>query len=1359
MEALMENATTTLPLSPEQSALWSMQGGDYATSASVVLLIDIEGDLDELRLRAAVDEVVRAHGVLRHAICPVTGYRGLRQRCLEAMPLLPWVSLDLRGNAAGGKHLVSSDWVKEFGCAGLDIAHGQLVRGALARTGDVRSTLALAVSGLVADRGSLQTLFDQIAAAYFGSATINPLEVFQYAQFVEWREDLIDDENADTSRTYWMQYLTAADELLPPSLSYRQGEERQAGEARIHITRSLERERSARIAATANSLGVDAGVLIQAVWWLALARLTGYSRFVGGWQHDCRYDYDVMQGAVGLFDKVLPVVVELTAAEPFSAWLERFAGITRAHVEAQEYWVVDAPPITAHLAVGFAVTKASWCHGDTSRWSVSALPGLMPCFELALEFTWGEDGAALALHADASRYTRDDVDCLLRQFSTLLEAVLERPAARVADLPLIGAEEREALLTMDAVHIDFGTLSVAEHIARWAEATPNAPAIEAGECRLSYRDFVARANRLAHWLRAQGVAPGALVALDMSRSVDLVIAILAVWRAGAAYLPLEPEWPVARRQAVLADAMPALVLHASLPADVAARSGEELWREAALGGIELDGFSDAPPMHHGSLQDLAYVLYTSGSTGQPKGVAIEHGQLLNYVAAASSAMELAICRRWALTSSVVADLGNTALFGSLFNGACLVVAGPEETGDAEAFRRFIAERRIDGLKMVPSHLEALLECDSPCLPRTLVLGGEAAPRSLIERIGRLAPECRIYNHYGPTEAAVGVMVHALPACPPIPDVLPLSRVLANNRVYVLDEAMRLVPSGALGELYIGGAQLCRGYLNRNDSSAFVADPFHPGERLYRTGDLAYVLPGGGIRLAGRADHQVKVRGFRVEPAEVESGLLACPGVRQAVVMAVPSGEDDSHELIAYVVANEELASEIRGEVLRVRLAALLPAHMLPVRYVLVSEFPRLSNGKIDRLALAKSLATNERRPLQEAPRDAVEAVLVDCMAKLLGREAIGIEDDFFDLGGHSLLAIKLVARVRKLLHVDLALGTVFDFPTVAGLAGHLRKQHASAALLEQAALAALPESERECWKTRSEGACAVEASPSSVLPRAPWVHVTQRGHVSHRVPLFCFPGLFVNPSEYEPIWSTLEGERELHGFVCHTLSESHWSARSLETLASGYVAHIQNTVGNGPVALLGWSAGGDLAFEVASQLLRSKVDVRFVGLLDVRHTSALLMTADVSEQSRREADAMWKGWIRGSSMAAQWRTLLSRIDAQEVILAAEHVRREYTDLPLDGADIDAEEYRVWAAINYSAMMRRYEWRRCDVPTYVWVADGTLALKDVKVRDWSDLSCVRHSAIVGDSDHRSLLHQLSFLQELRDMLRRIDVSAS
>ncbi|PIF74240.1 amino acid adenylation domain-containing protein [Variovorax sp. 54] len=1009
---------TTFPLSPEQRAV-------PADAPRLLLRADIEGATDLARLRDVVALVLGAHGALCSAIRAVPGYRGLRQQYTDGMAPLAWASADLR-DAPG---FALTEWLENLQAVPLDIARGEMVHAGLARTGETRHTLALSVHAWVGDRGSLQHLFDQIATAFADANSFDAAEVFPYARFVTWRQDLLDGEDAAEGRAYWQRYLAQATTLTPPRLVGRQAAVAQQA-ARVQAEESIDAGFAGRIAACADTLGAQPDTLLQAVWWLLLARLDGTGRFAAGWQHDCRRDYPPMQGAVGVFDKVLPLIVETAPETRFADWFDNIDGTLAAHVEAQEYWTVDAPPIAAHLAVGFACHERPRRHGVDLQWQLAALPGPLSAFELALQVAWDIDGAALSVHADATRHSEGAAQRLLMQYLCLLDAVVERPDTALGALPLVGARERELLLQSQEAVADVGSQTVTQRIAHWAIETPEAPALEAGDQRLNYRELDQRIGRVAHWLQGQGVTPGAIVAVNLPRALDLPVAILAVWRAGAAYLPLDPDWPEARRAAVLADAQPVFTIDAALP--------DAVTLPEAQGASQI-----AAP------SDLAYVLYTSGSTGTPKGVAVEQGQLQNYVAAASAAMQLDTCRRWALTSSVAADLGNTALVGAFYNGACLVVAAPHEAKDAEAFARFMRAHAIDALKIVPSHLEALLESAAPCLPRTLVLGGEAAPRALVERIARLAPQCAVYNHYGPTEATVGVMVHAVEPGAPVPEQLPLTRVLANNRVRVLDASRGLVPAGGLGEVYIGGAQLCRGYLNRTNADAFVADPFHAGERLYRTGDLAWVLPEGGLRLAGRADHQVKVHGYRVEPAEVEAALLARPGVRQAVVLAVPDAAGAA-TLAAFFVADSEAAD---GRALREELAALLPAHMVPASCTAVSAFARLPNGKIDRRALAASASAPAEGPQRTiaAPRDALEALLADGMATLLGSGPVGVEDDFFELGGHSLQVIKLVARIRKLLQVEVAAGVVFDHPTPAALAAVLREASADAVALEQMA--------------------------------------------------------------------------------------------------------------------------------------------------------------------------------------------------------------------------------------------------------------------------------------------------------------------
>ena len=1015
--AVLEDLTTSSPLSPEQRALLAYWGGEESLHQAInILRLDVDATLAPERLRSELETVLQNHQILNAVIGKEPGFQGLRMRSLEQENLRQATPLIWR--------VLEAQSADEIGQVVLAPERGEQVHVTLIQKDDGLATLILTASALTVDRGSLLALTKQISE----QIDQGPLhqddrqEFFQYFQYLQWRDELEADAEALAGRNYWQEYLRNAERLTAPRLAYRRAGSHSPQEKRQCVRQHFNVAAMAGVTEAAAAAGVSDEALLQTAWWALLARLTGRQRYVAGWQHDCRHDYEVMQGAVGVFEKILPLVIEGHADEPFSTWLARLAACFNAHTQVQEYCPIDTLTTAQHLLVGFAYQVLP-APNSTSPLRVIDLPGPMPCFELALSIDASTDGSAtLSLHAAASLYSQTALECLLEQYVTLLQGAVEQPDSPVAALPWLSESRQQALLSAwQGPDMDFGPRNIAQHIAHWAQTTPDAPAVVTRERRLSYAALDARANRLAHWMCAQGIEADSLVALELPRSPDLVAAILAAWRIGAAYVPLEPAWPAARKAAVLIDAQPALVLCATPDVDTGAGFA------VAIGDIDLDDFPAEPPEYSPQPSDLAYVLYTSGSTGKPKGVMVEQRQLLNYVAAASFEMKLADCRCWGLLNTLAADLGNTALFGALFNGACLAIADETEIRDGVAFARFITEFGIDALKIVPSHLEALLACDTPQLPHTVVLGGEAASRRLLERIAQLAPNSVVYNHYGPTETTVGVMVHRVGGMEAEPDTLPLSQVLANNYVYVLDNKQQPVPVGARGELYVGGAQVCRSYLNRGLDPAFIVDPWQPGKRLYRTGDLAWVLPQDVIRLAGRCDQQVKVRGFRVEPAEVEAVVQSNPGVRQAAVVARSDGDDT--ELMAFIVSD---ATDMAAW--REHAACHLPEHMRPAHYIVLDELPRLPNGKIDRLALAEMQAASPVDCQGAEPGSPLEAILAESMAELLKREFVAADADFFALGGHSLLVIRLVARIRKLFQIEIEPGLVFDHSSPQTLA-------------------------------------------------------------------------------------------------------------------------------------------------------------------------------------------------------------------------------------------------------------------------------------------------------------------------------------
>ena len=993
-------APQTLALSPEQRACLLGHDPARADAGSHRLRLALTAAQVPADIQAALQGYSASQPILAACWLQVPGLRGWRQALPNQGGAIRWVGLDTQAAALN----LAPDEV-------LAVSQRTLANGGV--------ELEFVAAALALDPPSLEQLVAEVLALANGEApTFNEVG---YEHYVQWRQDMAADADAAQGRAYWQH--AGVDPARGDALHLGlRGNPQPSGALRQTLQLEVPLSDLDGALALADFLGQPLDLVLQGLWWVLLGRLSGQRGFVAGWLHDCRSDYDHFENTLGVFEKILPLRVELDPARHLGEWLQQAEERLGDHLGWQEYCPIEAPTSAAPLLAGFVFEQA---HIDPRQ--VLAYPH-RGAFELLLSARVRGQTLFLNIQANGAAYSAASIEVLLEQYRTLLQQLPGDGAVTLDDLEPVGARERQRLSGLAPQQPVQSNEGLAQCLARHARQTPQAMALSDGRQQLDYAGLQQTVTRMAGWLQGQGVGVGQCVAIETERSLQGVLHILAVLVAGAYYLPLEPAWPAERRHDLLTRAEPALVL-----CDPASSSARGPWPSASL---EQAGRDAELPFQAPQLTDrhLAYLLFTSGSTGVPKGVLVEHGALGNYARSASAALGLQAGMRLALTSPLSVDLGHTLLFGAWQVGAGLVIAAAEDLVDGAAFSRFLLRERPDVAKFVPSHLAALLEGHTPPLPETLILGGEATPQRLVEQLFKRAPGLRLFNHYGPTETTVGVMFHPLRADAPDRDErVPLSRVLDGNRVYLLDQRLRLVPTGALGELYIGGAQLCRGYLGQASAECFIEDPFLAGQRLYRSGDLGRYRAEGGLQLVGRQDQQVKLRGQRIELGEIEAALLALPGVEQAVARLWSPG-DGAASLIAYVVLNED-AAEGALEQLPRALAARLPEALCPARLLAMPSLPRLANGKVDRSALPDPGQQVPRQPVR-APTSELQACLRDAMAELLEcpPDALGVDHDFFEAGGHSLLVIKLVARLRTMFKLEVAPGLVFDHPSAAGLA-------------------------------------------------------------------------------------------------------------------------------------------------------------------------------------------------------------------------------------------------------------------------------------------------------------------------------------
>ncbi len=981
-------------------------------------LLHLTGHVDPERMRAAGQALLQRYPNLRSAF--VAGADGDPVQVVAEHVAIPWQHIDLTGLDGAAQEAAVDKALADDRADQLDPTRPPLIRLALLTCGPQKAKLIITAHHTLFDGWSSPLVIKDLVRLYGGTEELGPVR--SYGDYLGW----LSKQDRDASAARWKDELAEFDQptLLAADLPEK-GEASRLG--RVEVPLSIDKGRE--LARRAAELGVTLNTLLQGAWAVLLSKLTGQNDVVFGAAVNGRpADLVGSDEMVGLFINTLPTRVrcrpEQTVGEVIADLQDRQISLLDHHYYglADIQRGVGLPALFDTIVVfeNYPIDREGIVEAnDSAGFTIDAIrPFAGSHYPLTLNSS--DPYLRLSLDYQTNLFERDAAEEIAARLVRVLEQVLEDPKQPVGALEVLSAQERDWLVKgiNDTAHpVAADTLPGA--FEAQVERTPDGVALIGEQETLTYGEFNRRANRLAHWLVEQGAGPERLVAVKIPRSVDLMVAIYAVVKAGAAYLPIDTELPEDRVARVLDSAKPLLVLDADLP--------------------DVSGYPETNPQRALSPDHAAYVIYTSGSTGRPKGVQVAHRAILNRLKWGLAHFDVTAEDRVLLSTTASFDVSVPEIFAPLQIGAAVVIARPDGRRDPAYLADLIQRERVTGADFVPSLLEAFVnepsakECTSL---RWIEVAGEAFPPALANRVVEVLPGCGVHNLYGPTEASVEVTAYQhVPGA----DRVPIGAPVWNTQVYVLDEALRPVAPGVTGELYLAGTGLARGYLGQTELTAnrFVACPFgEPGTRMYRTGDVVRWNQEGQVEYIGRSDFQVKLRGFRIELGEIETALAKHPDVDGAVAL-VREDRPGDQRLVAYVVTGKAEA-QLDLTALTDLARENLPEYMVPSAIVPLAAFPATPSGKLDRKALPAPDHT-EAAVTGRGPRNHNEEVLCRLFAELLGLQEVGIDADFFDHGGHSLLATRLTGRIRNELKVDVKVTTVFRSPTVAELATRLEK--------------------------------------------------------------------------------------------------------------------------------------------------------------------------------------------------------------------------------------------------------------------------------------------------------------------------------
>ncbi len=1022
-------------LSPLQKRLWLLQqdNSTYCTQCAIFL----EGNLKPEVLKAALQQVINRHGILRTSFRRLSGIK-VPVMVIAESSVLVWHEINLSDCEPQEQEAKFEAIFQQQRHQNFDFEQDPLLYASLLTLSLDKYILIISLPSLCADTWTLKNLVAEIRYSYSACLQSERVseEVVQYLQFSEWQNQLLEDENAEIAHKYWQEQKLPSQTILRLPFESQPAKQTEFQLDCLRLT--IAPDVTAKVATLATKHNTSTNVVLLACWQTLIWRLTGEPEIIIGMAGD-RREYEELHEVLGLIATWIPIKSQLTPDLCFQELLKINENTLNNNTEWQDYYTPESVGNENNLVfpIGFEFEQLPEKHlANGVSFSLEKYYSCIEPFKVKLTCTQCSETLNAEFYYDVNYFSPDSIQRLAGHFQTLLNHATNNPDKKISQLDIISKSDRQQLLVeFNQTQIDYPKdKCIHQLFEEQVEKTPNNIAVVFEDQQLTYAELNRKANQLAHYLQTLGVKPEVIVGLCVERSLEMIIGLLGILKAGGAYLPLDPTLPKESLDFRLQDAQASLVINLDTDWNIIAQ------------------YDDDNPNSEVTTENLVYVVFTSGSTGKPKGVAIEHQQLVNYLNSITERLNLPTAANFASVSTLAADLGNTVIFPSLCTGGTLHIISSQRVADSAALAEYNRQHSIDCLKIVPSHLASLLASapSQSILPRQrLILGGEVATWDLIEQIQQQAPDCLIFNHYGPTEATVGVTTFAVQnnQASHNSKTVPLGRPLGNIQIYLLDQQLQPVPIGVPGELYIGGASLVRGYLNRPELTAerFIANTFGNSkcDRLYKTGDLARYLPDGNIEFIGRLDNQVKIRGFRIELSEIETVLCQHPEVQQAVVLL-----REDKRLIAYIVPKQKQTPSVSN--MHRFLREKLPEYMMPSAFVILKVLPLMPNGKVNRSALPEP---DGYRPELEAtyqpPQTEIEEAIAIIWQEALNVQKVGINDNFFELGGHSLLIVQIHSKLRQLFNQDLSITDLFEHPTISSLVKFLSPEKSEESSLEE----------------------------------------------------------------------------------------------------------------------------------------------------------------------------------------------------------------------------------------------------------------------------------------------------------------------